>query len=720
MHDLNSFFKSINFNDKEELLKDVNISKVVLNKKEKIFNVYLKNSTVLPFNIIDKLINNKYKINNTYDCNIYIDYDTITSTDVLSYIEEIIKRLVAEKPALISLLDNKPIIDDDIIIFEVISNIEEERIKKEAGNISKILTNLGIKDYYITTKLNEEKQKEVEETLKDVQKPATYQEVVHEYTPGEVIMGKNITKECTPISSITNIGRNITIEGYIESISYLERDNINIITLSINDNNKSIMAKIFKKDKEEYLPLKNTLKEENWYRLNGNVDFDSYSKCLSLGVRNLEAIENREIIISKSEDPNIIIGEHIEGDITPITNILGAMENIIVEAYVFGTDLKETDNINIMTLKISDNTSSILAKIFKKNKREFGLIKSALKDAPKKKSWFRISGNVEFDNYDNELVFQIWNLESIENKVEKIIDDAPLKRVELHTHTMMSMMDGVIPNDEKDPNNIVDFASRLGYKAVAVTDHNALQAYPNLFHAVNSINKGRDKDNHFKVIYGTELNVVNDDIDFIHNLRDYNLLNQEYVVFDTETTGFYVGSDQMIEIGAVKIKAGEVIDRFDEFIDPGRSIPEKITELTNITDEMLKGHDNEETVTKRFLEWTGPLPMVAHNAKFDIGFISAACAKYNLGEFTNTVLDTMSMARMLHPEWPNHKLTTLARRYKVEWDEDAHHRADYDAEGTAHAFHKMCEELDARNIETTTKLFNSVDINELIKFSYPS
>ena len=719
MHDINNFLTSINFNDEENILKDVIIEKVVLNKKSETFNVYLKSNQVLPFNIINKLINNKYKINGLYNCNIYINYDNITSEDVLTYIEEIIKKIVEEKPSLISLLDNKPLIDDDIIIFEVISNIEEERIKKEENNIHRILASLGLKDYYITTKLNEEKQKEVEEVLKDVQAPATFKEVIHEYTPGEVIMGKNITKEFQPINSINNIGRNITIEGYIESISYLERDNINIITLSINDNNKSIMAKIFKKDKEEYLPLKNILKEENWYRLNGNVDFDSYSKCLSLGVRNLEAIENREIIISQSANPNVIIGEHQEGNITPITNIIGAMENVLVEAYVFGDELKETDNINIMTLKISDNTSSMLAKIFKKNKREFGLIKSALKDAAKKKNWFRFHGNVEFDNYDNELVFQIWNLEKIEPKIEKIIDDAPVKRVELHTHTMMSMMDGVIPNDEKDPNNIVDFANRLGYKAVAVTDHNALQAYPNLFHAVNSINKGKEKEDHFKVIYGTELNVVNDDIDFIHNLREYNLLEQEYVVFDTETTGFYVGSDQMIEIGAVKIKAGEVIDCFDEFIDPGRPIPEKITELTNITDDMLKGHDNEEVVTKRFLDWTGDLPMVAHNAKFDIGFISAACAKYNLGEFTNTVLDTMSMARMLHPEWPNHKLTTLARRYKVEWDEDAHHRADYDAEGTAHAFHKMCEELDARNIETTTKLFNSVDLNELIKFSYP-
>lgn len=714
MHDINAFLKSINFNDEENILKDIIIDKVVLNKKTETFNVYLKSSTVLPFNIIDQLINGSYKINGLYKCNIYITYEAITDQDVLDYLSEIIKRIVSVKPSLISLQDTIPTIDDDLIIFEVISSTEEETIKKEEAHIRKILTSFGLHDYLITTRLNEEKRTEVARELDSVQAPATFVEVTHELTPGDCILGKAITKEAVSINTIESIGKNITIEGYIESISYLERDNINIITLSINDNTKSIMAKIFKKDKEEYLPIKNALKEECWYRLNGSVDFDSYSKCLALSVRNLERIEDREIVITHNEDPNIILGEHIEGEITSIENIVGTQENVIVEAYVFGDELLEKDTINIMTLKISDNTSSMLAKIFKKNKREFGLIKNALKGAAKKKSWFRFHGNVEFDNYSHEMVFQIWNLELIDSKAPKIVDNSETKRVELHTHTMMSMMDGVI-----EAKSLVNYALSLGHKAIAVTDHNVLQSYPDLFHAVCDYNKGKAPEDHFKVIYGTELNVVKDDIDFIHNLKDYDLLNQEYVVFDTETTGFYVGSDQMIEIGAVKIKAGEITDRFDEFIDPKRPLPTKITELTCITDEMLAGHDSEENVTRRFLEWTGDLPMVAHNAKFDIGFISAACAKYNLGEFTNTVLDTMSMARMLHPEWPNHKLTTLVRRYKIEWDEDAHHRADYDAEGTAHAFHKMCEELDARNIETTTKLFNSVDINELIKFSFP-
>ncbi len=714
MHDINAFLKSINFVIEEEIVENITIDKVVLNKKTETFNVYLKSTKVLPFNVINELINGKYKINNLYKCNIFISYENITDQDVLNYLNEIIKQLVKNKPSLISLEESTPIIDDDLIIFEVISNTEEETIKKEEANIRKILASFGFKDYLITTKLNEEKRDIVAKELEQVQAPTTYTEITHELTPGDIILGKEITKEAVNINTIESIGKNITIEGYIESISYLERDNINIITLSISDNTKSIMAKIFKKDKEEYLPIKEALKEEAWYRLNGSVDFDSYSKCLALSVRNLERIEDREIIIAKNEDPNIVIGTHIEGETTSIENILGARENVIVEAYVFGDELLEKDTINIMTLKISDNTSSMLAKIFKKNKREFGLIKSALKDAAKKKKWFRFHGNIEFDNYSHEMVFQIWNLECIASKAPKIVDNSETKRVELHTHTMMSMMDGVI-----EAKSLVNHALTLGHKAIAVTDHNVLQSYPDLFHAVCDYNKGKAPEDHFKVIYGTELNVVNDDIDFIHNLKDYDLLNEEYVVFDTETTGFYVGSDQMIEIGAVKIKGGEITDRFDEFIDPKRPLPAKITELTCITDEMLAGHDSEENVTRRFLEWTGDLPMVAHNAKFDIGFISAACAKYNLGEFTNTVLDTMSIARMLHPEWPNHKLTTLVRRYKIEWDEDAHHRADYDAEGTAHAFHKMCEELDARNIETTTKLFNSVNINELIKFSFP-
>ena len=188
-------------------------------------------------------------------------------------------------------------------------------------------------------------------------------------------------------------------------------------------------------------------------------------------------------------------------------------------------------------------------------------------------------------------------------------------------------------------------------------------------------------------------------------------LETEFVVFDTETTGFTPYSDQMIEIGAVKIKNGIVTDRFDELINPHRKLPTKIVELTSITDEMLQDKDTEENVVKRFKEFIQDMPMVAHNAKFDIGFMTAAYNKYNLGEFNNTVLDTMSIARMLYPEWKNHKLSTLVKNLEVPWDEDLHHRGDYDSEGTAIAFYKMCKTLSNRNIETTTKLANSIKVN---------
>ena len=425
----------------------------------------------------------------------------------------------------------------------------------------------------------------------------------------------------------------------------------------------------------------------------------------------IESIKNtpEKVIISEEKD-NIVFGKHIDGNIEKIDNILGDIKNIILEAYIFGIDTLERDNINIITLKISDKTNSMIAKIFKRDKDEYHSVLKKLKIG----TWYRIHGNAEFDNFTKDIVLTIRNLEVIDSKNEPIVDDADKKRVELHVHTFMSMMDSVVSQKK-----LMSYALSLGHKAVAVTDHNCLQAYPDLYHEVRDYNKKREKEDHFKILYGAELNVVNDDVDVIFNPQNFNLMDQTYVVFDTETTGFHPGSDQMIEIGAVKIKNDEIIDRFDELIDPKRPIPQKIVELTSITDEMVKGKASEEDVTKRFLKWTGDLPMVAHNAKFDISFIQMAMQKYNLGEFTNTVVDTMSLARILNPEWSNHKLQTLVRRYKIEWNEDEHHRADYDSEGTAKAFYKMAKILYDRNMETTMDIYNSIDQDELVKFSYP-
>ena len=424
---------------------------------------------------------------------------------------------------------------------------------------------------------------------------------------------------------------------------------------------------------------------------------------------------SKEVKVEKKEDSPVIFGFHKDGDVTEIKNISGEQKNVIIEGYIFGIDNSarkgQKGTAYIINLKVSDKTDSFLVKFVRFKEEDYNQILKGIKVG----KWVRIVGNVEMDNYLRQMILNGKSIEAIKSKDESIVDSEEEKRVELHVHTMMSAMDGVV-----DAKALVKYAKGLGHKAVAVTDHDCLQSYPDLYHAVCDINAGiENEEDKFKVIYGAEMSIVNNDNELIFNFRDYDLLEQEYVVFDTETTGFTPYSDQMIEIGAVKIKNGEVIARFDELINPGRKLPEKIVELTNITDEMLEDKDTEENVTKRFKDFISDLPLVAHNAKFDIGFMSAAYNKYNLGEFTNTVLDTMSMARMLYPNWKNHKLSTLVKQLDVPWEEDAHHRADYDSEGTAIGFYKMCKTLYNRNIETTKKLYDSVDEEELLKFSRP-
>ena len=189
------------------------------------------------------------------------------------------------------------------------------------------------------------------------------------------------------------------------------------------------------------------------------------------------------------------------------------------------------------------------------------------------------------------------------------------------------------------------------------------------------------------------------------------------MVFDTETTGLNAGGgDQMIEIGAVKIKDGEIIDRFDELINPGKHIPDKITEITQISDAMVKDCDNEENVTKRFLEWTKDAPMVAHNAKFDISFIERACKVYNLGPFKNPVIDTLELSRAIDRDFARHSLSALVKRYNVPFDEESHHRADYDAEGTALVFAKMLKRFEGPSYKTIDDLEKLVSKDEIHKF----
>lgn len=414
----------------------------------------------------------------------------------------------------------------------------------------------------------------------------------------------------------------------------------------------------------------------------------------------------------KEEKARIIKGRTIKGDTTPIKNLYIEEENLTIKGYIFSYDefTPKDKDFKIITLGFTDDDSAIFVKVFEREEK----VISALQEAFKKHAYLIMRGRTRYDKFlEDELVFMPHSINYTEAPVkEKIIDNEDNKRVELHSHTMMSTLDGLPSSKE-----LFDFVTGLGHKALAVTDHDGCQAFPELFSLVSDYNKGKEGSDRFKLIYGAELSVVDDNVDIYYgDDSTASLLNDSFVVFDTETTGFNAGgSDQMIEIGAVRIKKGKIIDRFDELINPGRPLPSKITSLTGITDEMLEGKRSEKEVTKAFLEYVGSDSLVAHNAKFDISFVKSACHKYNLGEFNNTVIDTLAISKYLNTESKRHSLSALVKLYGVAFDEDSHHRADYDAEGTAKVFFEMSQQLAGKDILKVNDLKKLVDPETIYK-----
>ena len=395
---------------------------------------------------------------------------------------------------------------------------------------------------------------------------------------------------------------------------------------------------------------------------------------------------------------NTILGTPVNRKPINMSEITYEMDNVTIEGMVFGIVLPTKQGMYSLTLKVTDLETSMYIRIYVTDETTYnGLLKNI-----KENMWLKINGYVKNNTFYNDFVLNARNIEVIEKQVEEIKDLSEEKRVELHAHTKMSQMDGVV--DVKD---LIKRAVKYGHKAIAITDHNAIQTFPEAYHHKDEI----------KILYGVELNMIDDDLDLVVRSDKSTLLDNTYVVFDLETTGFNAGGgDSIIEIGAVKLKNGEIIDRYDKLINPGKKLDKHISELTSITDDMLKDKENEETAVKDFKEWFKDYPMVAHNAKFDCSFIEMAFEKYKLGEFKNPVLDTMQLSRALEPNAFKHSLSALVKRYEIDFDETAHHRGDYDAEATAKIFHKMLLTLDTRKIETMNQVSNLISKDEIHKF----
>ena len=409
--------------------------------------------------------------------------------------------------------------------------------------------------------------------------------------------------------------------------------------------------------------------------------------------------------IETEDHPEVVLGRTIDTDVVSLESLTGTANGVTLEGELFGIEFRSTKtDLIIMTAKITDYSDSIYAKLFI-NDRE---TKERLEKNLKVGSWYKFRGNIKEDKFSNEEVLTLHDINIAHRDTKEIFDDAEEKRVELHAHTHMSQMDGVV-----DVKKLLKTARKWGHKAIAITDHNCCQSFPD----AHKFMKYEVKDNDFKVIYGVELVMIDDSLTIVTRPTKESLLDTTYVVFDTETTGFNAGgADQMIEIGAVKICNGEITDTFIELINPNKKLPKKITEITGITDAMLKGQRSEEEVTKSFMKWVGDLPLVAHNAKFDMSFLEMAFKKYKMGTIQNPIIDTLELSRTLDNTYSRHGLSAIVKRYEIDFDEEGHHRADYDSKATALVFHKMLKKLEDRNFNTIEDINKLADKNEIHKY----
>lgn len=388
--------------------------------------------------------------------------------------------------------------------------------------------------------------------------------------------------------------------------------------------------------------------------------------------------------VKKSDDPNLVYGRDFDDDTIDLAQVMGEMGEITIRGKVIHFDTREIRNEKtIIMFAVTDFTDTITVKMFARNEQ----LPEILGDV-KKGVFLKIKGVTTIDKFDGELTIgSVTGIKKIADFTTSRHDTSPEKRVELHCHTKTSDMDGV--SEVKD---IVKRAHDWGHKAIAITDHGVVQAFPVANHVVEDFGK----DDPFKVIYGVEAYLV-DDLTEIALGAGSQTLDDTYIVFDIETTGFSAIKDKIIEIGAVKVVRGEIVDRYSTFVNPGVPIPFKITELTRITDEMVIQAPNIDAVLPEFLAFVGDAVLVAHNAAFDVGFIEQNCRYQDITPDFASV-DTVGLARVLLPTLSKYKLNVVAKALNISLDN--HHRAVDDAAATAEIFVKFIGMLKERNITT--------------------
>ena len=372
--------------------------------------------------------------------------------------------------------------------------------------------------------------------------------------------------------------------------------------------------------------------------------------------------------------------------ITQIQDVEDGTRNVVIEGNIFNIESRELKSgAVIFTGEITDYSDSIAFKKFVSDKEQIEQM-SAIKPG----TWAKMQGTATDDQYQHDVVFNISSFETVEHvgRTEKYEGDQ--KRVELHLHTNMSQLDAT-----NTPTDFIKTAKKFGQKAIAITDHGDVQSFPEAY--------STGKATGMKILYGVEANMIDDHALLVLNPAPMTYEDREFVIFDVETTGLSSVYDTIIEIGAVKMKNGEVLERFDKFINPHHPLNEQTINLTSITDEMVSAADDEDVVIKQFQDFYGDRPLCGHNVQFDVGFVNAALRRAGLSEITQPVVDTLEVSRLLHPEQNRHTLDSLAKKYNVSLEH--HHRANQDAEATGYLMYKL--------LDAFKKKYNEDNLNNL-------
>lgn len=397
----------------------------------------------------------------------------------------------------------------------------------------------------------------------------------------------------------------------------------------------------------------------------------------------------------RSDNPDVLYGRDFEDEAIPLSDVVGEMGEITIRGKILKLETREIRNEKtIVMFAITDFTDTIMVKMFTRNEQLPEILAGI-----KKGAFLKIKGVTKIDKFDGELTIgSVVGIRKISDFTTTRKDTSPEKRVELHCHTKMSDMDGV-----SEAQALVARAHDWGHQAIAITDHGVVQAFPDANHYVERL----DKEDPFKIIYGVEAYLV-DDLTEIAVNEQGQTLDDTFVVFDIETTGFSAAEDRIIEIGAVKITDGAIVDRFSTFVNPEVPIPFEIQQLTHITDDMVLEAPKIEEALPAFLDFVGESALVAHNAGFDVGFIEQNCVRLGRSR-TFTSVDTVGLARVLLPTLSKYKLNIVAKALNISLEN--HHRAVDDAAATAEIYVKFIEMLKERGMTTLKEVNAFGDMN---------